>query len=218
MIILDQRERNSGIEKELAKRSMDFEIKNLISADYILQTSTNDSKQVTIGIERKTKSDFLNSIIDKRLFQQLLALKENFKFSLLILEGKENIFSLRNIHPNAIRGALLSIVLDYNIPIIETRNISDTAAFLETLSKRLEHPIKNISLQQKRKDLSLKEQQEFFISSLPYIGPKTSKEILKNFKTIKSLINATEKELIEVDKIGKKKAKELMKLFNEEYK
>lgn len=217
-LIIDQRERNSGIEKELIKRNINFEIKSLISADYILQTSTSNSESIVMGIERKTKQDFLNSIIDRRLFQQLLALKENFKLSILILEGRENIFSLRNIHPNAIRGALISIILDYNIPIIETKNISDTAAFLETIAKRLEAPIKDISLQQKRRNLTPKEQQEFFISSLPYIGPKTSKEILKEFKTIKALINATEEELKEVNKIGKKKASELIKLFNQKYK
>ncbi len=216
-IFIDQRERSSGIEKELAKRNLEFEIKSLVSADYILQTTTRGLKPVAIGIERKTKQDFLNSIIDKRLFQQMLALKENFKISLLILEGKENLFSLRNIHPNAIRGAILSITLDYSIPIIETKNISDTAAFLETLSKRLESPIKDISLQQKRKGLTLKEQQEFFISSLPNIGSKTSKELLKEFKTIKALINSTEKELKEVNNIGKEKAKKLFSLFNSEY-
>lgn len=216
-VYIDQRERNSGIEKELVKREIPFEIKSLISADYILKTKTKSSKEITVGIERKTKQDFLNSIIDKRLFQQLLALKENFKLSLLILEGTENLFSLRNIHPNAIRGAILSITLDYNIPIIETKNISDTAAFIETLSKRLEQPVKDISLQQKRRSLTFKEQQEFIVSSLPYIGPKTSKEILKKFLTIKDLVNSTEKELIEVDKIGKKKAKELFKLFNDKY-
>lgn len=218
MIIIDQRERTSGIEKELIKRNIEFKIQSLISADYILQTTNKNSEVITLGIERKTKEDFLNSIIDRRLFQQLLALKENFKLSILILEGKENIFSLRNIHPNAIRGALTAIALDYNIPTIETKNISDTASFLETILKRLEQPVKDISLQQKRRTLTSKEQQEFIISSLPSIGPKTSKELLKKFKTIKNIFNASEKELKEINKIGKKKAQELTKIFNEKYK
>jgi len=217
MIIIDQRERTSGIEKELIKRDIQFEIKSLISADYILQTTNKNSEVITLGIERKTKEDFLNSIIDRRLFQQLLALKENFKLSILILEGKENIFSLRNIHPNAIRGALIAIALDYSIPIIETKNISDTASFLETILKRLEQPVKDISLHQKRKTSTLKDQQEFLISSLPNIGPKISKELLKKFKTIKNIFNASEKELKEINKIGKKKSQGLIKIFNEKY-
>ena len=50
----------------------------------------------TIAIERKAKKDFVNSILDKRLFPQLIDLAKNFKRPVLIIEGEENIYSIRN--------------------------------------------------------------------------------------------------------------------------
>ena len=67
------------------------------------------------------------------------------KLPLLIIEGSENIYSLRNFHPNSIRGMLASIAIDFQIPILFTRNIKDTAALLTIIVQRLEKPIKNIS-------------------------------------------------------------------------
>ena len=69
----------------------------------------------------------------------------------------------------------------------------------------------------KRTPLTLKEKQICIIESLPGIGPTIARSLLKEFKTIKGIVNATEEELQEVEKIGKIKAKELKKIFEELY-
>ncbi len=171
-----------------------------------------------LGIERKTLNDFLNSIIDKRILTQLIALKENFPLQLLIIEGEENIYAIRNFHPNAIRGMLSSIAVDYQIPIIFTKNHRDTAAYLALISKRLEKPKRHISLLSKRKPLTLKEQQEYIIESLPGVGPSLSKALLNKFKSVKNIINAKENRLKRVDKIGDKKSKTIREVLDSEYK
>src|SRR3989344_5622509 len=135
--------------KELNKKGIDPEIKQLISADFIIPTKDINGNIHNVGIERKTTNDFLNSIIDKRIIQQLIALKENFTIPLLIIEGSKNIYEIRNFHPNAIRGMLASIALDYQIPIIYTKNFRDTASLLTVIAKRLEKPIRQISLLKK---------------------------------------------------------------------
>ena len=216
-IIVDQRERSSGIVKELTKKDIKTEIRQLVIADFVIQTKDSEGKIIDVGIERKTTNDFLNSIIDKRLITQLIALKENFQLPLLIIEGSENIYSLRNFHPNSIRGMLASIAIDFQIPILFTRNIKDTAALLAIMVKRLEKPIKNISLLKKRKPLTLKEQQEYLIESLPGIGPTLSKSLLKRFKTVKRVINAKENKLIKIKKLGPKKIEEIKKVIESEY-
>src|SRR3989344_2924379 len=129
-IIVDHRERSSGIIKELIKKGIDPEIKQLISADFIIPTKDRSGNIHNVGVEKKTMNDFLNSIIDKRIIQQLIALKENFSIPLLIIEGEENIYKIRNFHPNAIRGMLASIAIDMQIPILYTRNYRDTASLL----------------------------------------------------------------------------------------
>ena len=215
-IIVDHRE-SKEIIRELIKQDLDVEIKQLNTADIILQTKDLDNNIKTIGIERKTQLDFINSIIDKRIINQLIVLKENFEIPLLIIEGIDNIYTLRNMHPNAIRGMLSSIAIDYQIPIIHTRGYRDTAALIHTISKRLEKSRKPISLLKQRKPLTLKEKQELIIETFPGIGPSLAKSLLKEFKTVKKIINASEKNLQKVEKLGPKKASEIKKVIEEEY-
>lgn len=214
-IIADYREK--GIILELSKKHIKVEVKSLVSADFIIQSKTKDEKEVLVGIERKTISDFLNSIIDKRIITQLIALKENFNISILILEGEENIYQIRNFHPNSIRGMLTAIAIDLQVPIIYTKNERDTSVYLETIAKRLENKKRDISLLKSRKPISVKELQEYIVESLPGVGPTLAKSLLKQFKSVKNIINAEEKDLQEVEKIGKKKAKAIKEIIEKEY-
>lgn len=215
-IIIDHREKNSGIIEELAKDN-EIEVKQLAIADFVIEGDNSDGEKQTIGIERKTKEDFLNSIIDKRLIAQLTFLRENFKHPILIIEGTENLYRMRDFHPNAVRGMLASIAIDFQIPTIYTRNYRDTAKIISVISKRLEKPKKLSSLLLQRKPLTIREQQEMVVGSFPGIGSEISKKILKNFKTIKEFINADTKKLQEVEKIGKKKAQKILEILEKIY-
>ncbi|AJF62385.1 MAG: DEAD/DEAH box helicase protein [archaeon GW2011_AR20] len=216
-IIVDYRE-DKNIVKELYKHNIDVEIKSLISADFVMQIKDVDGHVKDLAIERKTGNDFLNSIIDKRILTQLIALKENFPLQLLILETDRNLYSLRDFHPNSIRGMLSSIAIDYQIPILYTKNYRDTAAYLALIAKRLEKPKRHISLVSKRKPLTLKEQQEYLIEGLPGIGSSLAKSLLSKFKSVKNVINAKEDKLRKVEKIGDKKSKVIREVLDSEYK
>ena len=216
-IVIDHRERRSGIIKELAKRDIDVEVKQLIAADFIIETKDKNGIIHNVGIEKKTQSDFLNSIIDKRIISQLIALKENFSIPLIIIEGSDNIYMLRNFHPNAIRGMLAAIAIDFQVPIIHTKNYRDTASLLEIIARRLETPKKHFSLLKKKKPASLKEQQEYLVESLPGVGSTLAKSLLKKFKSVKKVMNAKDDKLKKVDKIGKKKAEEIKRVLESTY-
>ena len=212
-IIVDHRERSSGIIRELARRHFDLEVRQLAAGDFVFVTTDHDGQEKLIGIEKKTQSDFLNSIIDNRLLGQLLAMKEQYHQQLLILEGGENIYTLRNFHPNAIRGMLASIALDLGIPIIPTKNYRDTVLLLEVIAKRFEKPSKPISLLAKPKPPTLQEQQRYIVESFPLIGPQLAEALLEKFGSIKAIVQASAEELQEVEKIGSVKAKKLVELF-----
>lgn len=213
-VILDHRE-NKELHKELIKEELEVELKLLDIADCIIQTKTLDGREQSVGIERKTIHDLLNSIIDKRMLTQAILLKENFDVPILIIEGEENIYTLREFHPNSIRGIISTLAVDFQIPMIYTRNHRDTAKYISLIAKRLEKPRRPLSLMPKRIPLTIKEKQRYLVESLPGIGPTIAMNLLKDFKTIKNIVNATEEELQKVDKLGKLKAKELMKLFEE---
>ena len=69
----------------------------------------------------------------------------------------------------------------------------------------------------KAKIAQLKEKQELIIETFPGIGPSLAKSLLKEFKTVKKIINASEKNLQKVEKLGPKKASEIKKVIEEEY-
>ena len=204
-VVVDQREKNSLVASELMALGVEVEFQRLPVADYIIGK---------VAIERKTASDFVNSLINKRLLRQLEELKQSNK-QLLIIEGnlKETEFN-----PGAIRGMLLSIMIDFGIPIIFTENYEETAEFLASLVKRLKRGKTENGLKFKKKVYNMAEQQQIVIEGFPSIGPSLAKALLKEFKTIRAIANASEEELCKVEKIGKKKAKIIKTVLEESYK
>lgn len=204
-ITIDYREKNSLISSELSKLGLKYEFKNLKVADYLVGG---------VAIERKTISDFIGSMINKRLLRQLQELQQ-YKNRLLIVEGIEE-QELYNdlpegVNGNAIRGFLISILLKYKVPIIFTKDSEDTAKFISVLSKRKE---KELPLNVNKKSLNSKEQKQFILEGFPGIGPITAKKLLKEFGSLKTIFNSTEEEL---KKILGKKAESFHKIINERY-
>jgi len=216
-ILVDHREKKSGIVIDLGKKGFNVEVKQLQIADFILETKDRNGNIHTVGIEKKTQIDFLSSIMDKRILRQLIELKKNFTVPILIIEGDKNIYTLRNFHPNAIRGMLASIAIDFQVPIIYTKSPKDTASLLSVIAKRLEKPTRHYSLLAKRKTPTQKDQQEYLIESLPGVGATLAKSLLKHFKTPKNILNAKESELKKVGKIGEKKSDKIIDIINNEY-
>jgi len=213
-IIIDHRERKSFVIEELIALGVKCEVKHLPLADYIISKD--------LGIERKTVTDFVGSMINKRMIKQLVDLKANYKKPLLLIEGlsEEDLYSPSshpNINKNAIKGMLLSIVLDIGVPIIFTDDYKDTASYLYLLLKREGSAPKGYGLAVSRKAYSLSDQQQIFIEGFPSVGPGLSKGLLKHFKSVGAIINASVKDLREVPKVGKKKAEILRKIIDSKY-
>jgi len=210
-IIADNREKNSLVIAELHELGIEVEMKHLILADYIISNE--------IAIERKTINDFIGSIINKRLLKQLSDLKSNFKKPLLIIEGIEEHDLYKtgtDLHENAIRGMILAISTELQVPIILTKDYKDTAVYLQLLAKKQEQGAKEFSLVLKRRAYNMKDQQQMIIESFPGIGPALAKALLKKFKSIKNIINASEEELKEIPKLGKK-AESIKKIIEHNY-
>lgn len=209
LIYVDSRE-NSDLIKEFHKLPIRFEVKRLDVSDIVVSDQ--------IGIERKSKSDFVSSILDKRLFPQLIDLSKNFRRPILIIEGEENIFTLRNLNPNVIRATLSAIAVDMRIPIIYTDSIEDTSQMVLTIAKRTLKSKKDISLVMEKRSFSENEELEKFVSSIPKINVVSAKSILKHFNSINNLVSASEENLVACEGIGKIRAKFLKEFFEREYK
>ncbi|MBW9220157.1 RNA helicase, partial [Methanothermococcus sp. SCGC AD-155-N22] len=201
-IVIDHREKNIG--KLLFERA-ELEFKNLEFGDYILSDR--------VVVERKTSEDFENSIIDRRLFKQLKELK-NYEKPILIIEGNR----FERLEENAIKGAILSIVLDYHIPIIFTKDPEETADILLKLAER--EQLKNkrpVEIRTGKRPMSLRERQRFIVESFPDVGPVTAENLLLSFGTIENIVNAPEEELMKVEGVGKTTARKIREVVTERY-
>ena len=208
VVYVDSREGNSKVIRALDTIGVKVKVNTMSVADY--QVSEE------VAIERKTAKDFVDSIVDKRLFKQARMMMEEFKKPIMILEGDD--FYSGFINPNAIRGAMTSIALDYGISIIPTRTAEDTAAMLKRIAIREQKGEKrSIQIRTERKPQNLWEQQLFIIESLPNIGPVHAKRLLEHFGSVKAVLEADEKKLQEVEGIGKKTAKNIREVVEGKY-
>ena len=208
VVYADSREGNSKVIRHLTEMEIDVKVQSMAVADY--QVSDE------VAIERKTAKDFVDSIIDKRLFKQAKELSEEFKHPILILEGNDLYSGF--IHPNAIRGTMASIAIDFGISIIPTRNSQDTAAMIKRIAVREQNGDRiPIQVRTDKKPTSLMEQQLFIVESLPNIGPVNAKNLLKHFGSVANVLNASENELQEVEGIGKITAQEIRKVLDSKY-
>jgi len=204
-ILVDFHEEASGIPDILRKLGAKTFIVSLPIGDY------QPSERVVI--ERKSTKDFISSIKKKRLFEQLRYLSELVEIPILLIEG-EDLYSEKGIHRKGILGALTSIVVYYSVPTIFTRNREESAEFIFLVARRevVEKP-PSLAIFEKKRAKTRKEEIMRVVLSLPGIGPYLASNLVSHFKTLRNLFNASETELLQVEGIGKERAKKLRELF-----
>lgn len=207
IIYVDTREFRSDVVKYLSE-NYSIVAKQFEVGDYIISDR--------IAIERKKVEDFLESLKDGRLFSQMVEMRRNYEVPILIIEG-ESLF-IRGFHENSIYGALASIISDYKIPIIFTKDARETAKFIEALMRRELGERGEVSLRKEKRAMSTEERQRYIIESLPNVSAKLSQRLLEYFGSVKDVINAEVGELIQVKGIGRKTAEEIYDIVNAKYK
>jgi len=95
-----------------------------------------------VGIERKKGSDFTASILDGRLFDEIGRLKNAYEIPILLLEDFDSAFTKTRVLPQAIYGALCTVMIKFRVPILPVKDMDGTALFLRTVVKQLQTPKK----------------------------------------------------------------------------
>ncbi len=195
--IIDTYFRENGV--EVIRRQLDI-------GDYVVSLDT--------VIERKRREDFESSIIDGRLFSQAERLRE-IQNKIFIIEG--NISNSR-INRKALLGAYSSLIIDYNISLMFTRNIRATAELISAMVKHeqlLRHKENKLFFGKKPKEIH--QIQRKMLEVIPNVGPSLADKLLSQFNTIRDLSNSQKRTLLSVDGIGDKKADLIWKVFNMPY-
>lgn len=206
MIIVDIHE-PKRIVKRLKELGVKTKRKKITPGDYIVGE---------VGVERKTVNDFFSSMVKKRLFDQVLRLKDCYPVSTLVVEGDlSKLSDYKN--PGAFWGAFLAITLDESVPIFFAPDYKQTAHFLHIVDRRQTIGRSDYGLRHKPKMLTLEERQRFFLEGFPNVGETLARNLLEEFGSLRKILDAKEKDLLRVPKIGKKKAKEMVALLNAKY-
>jgi DNA excision repair protein ERCC-4 len=203
-IVIDDREKKSGIPDLLKAVGVNIEIKTLPIGDYIVAPET--------VVERKSIQDLMSSIFDGRLFDQCSRLKEHFQHPIILMEGNVDEIDSITENPLIFYGALSTIAIDFKIPIIPTSSASHTAKLLVSMCSRKESS-KGPFLKKIKKSNDLQRQQLSTLCSLPGVGEKTAKRMLKKFGSPLEVFTAPYTELSKVEGLGASRAKKIKKML-----
>lgn len=200
-IVCDYRERE--IINSLAGMGANVDTRMLNTGDFVCSDR--------IVIERKDHSDFVSSIIDGRLFRQLHDMKKNFEKAVVIIEGSSN----RMMSENALKAAMARVVVDDGVSLITTKGIEDTAKTIFWIAKKeQEEEKRDVLFKNSKKSVSKSRIKQQIVAGLPGVSEVMSKRLLRHFKSVSGVFNASEEELMKVKGIGEMKAKALRKLID----
>jgi Fanconi anemia group M protein len=199
-IVADDRETASRVVEALRLAGAVLEIAHLDTGDYAIGDR--------ILVERKTARDFVDTLVERDLLGQLRTLADAVPKPVLVIEGSE-LFSHRHIHPNAIRGSLAAIAIDMGVSLFFTADEQETAELILVLARREEGGRGERKYHPRKSHRSAREQQEYVLSSLPEIGPRTARLLLEEFGSLLGVLTAEQATLEAVPGIGKKTATRL---------
>ena len=219
-IVVDERERNSGIPDLLKKAGAIVDFAQLLVGDYIVSPET--------AIERKTVNDLVHSVYDGRLFVQCSDLVKYYAKPLVIIQGdlaklqeipddvdESKVQKMKERMPLAY-DALATVAMEFRIPIIHTPDAEQTTNLLITLvNKNLQNGMATGPLLKKiRKENPVYLQQLSVLSSVTGVGDKLAARMLEKFKTPQRALNASAAELATIPGFGLARAQRLRKVLD----
>ncbi|MFH1776881.1 MAG: ERCC4 domain-containing protein [Candidatus Omnitrophota bacterium] len=211
IIKIDFRERDCGVGTVLhAQYGVEVIEEKLPVGDYLIDEE--------IVVERKTVSDFAQSVVDGRLFKQAQRMKSSFDWSLFIVEGDIAVNNTVNMHAHTIKGALVSIALRWQIPVLFSKNIKETALILWLAGQQRVKAAYDLFPRRKRPPKRLYKQQLYILQGLPQVGPKLAGALLNYFGSVEEVIGASELALRDVDGVGKIKARKIKQIVGSQFK
>lgn len=202
-IVIDERERKSGIPELLSKAGLATETRMLPVADYIVGPGT--------AVERKTVRDMVSSVFDGRLPEQCDALRANYERPVLLVEGDLDGLGRIVDNPFVFYGALCSVVLGFGIPVVPTPSASHTAVLLAAMCAS-RAPGSGPFLKRIKKPSGLREQQLALLAALPGVGPKLAERMLEKFGTPSGVFSAPASDLAKVPGLGRARAEKVRKV------
>lgn len=166
--------------------------------------------------ERLTTQQFTRGIVTKTLFMTARDLQATVPAPLFIVEG-EDFYQYGGMHPNAVRGALSALVVEYGASVLRTTDPADSTALISMMARHSQFGVPEISVAAKRKAESPADEQRRVIEMLPGVGFTLARRLLQHFGSLERILSAAPEELAEVRGLSKQGAGRICELFCREY-
>lgn len=218
ILFIDNRER-SGLEqlviKYCEKNNLNFQMRQTLITDYCF---------ADVGIEAKSIDDYLSSLYSGHLERQLQNIEDNYNSAILIIHGTLDQYiakakkSGRNIPYvkafSSFIGSIARFSNDYDISILTFPNTSLAARFI---CKRFEkHGTLGSSSTYRLMRKTATEDMRMDILMSSGCSESIAKKLLEKHGSIIEIFSLTEKELQEIEGIGKVRAKRIIQAINSE--
>ncbi|WEU40982.1 MAG: hypothetical protein OdinLCB4_003505 [Candidatus Odinarchaeum yellowstonii] len=206
----DARELSSGIPELIKKENINVYVRNLTVADYVISDRC--------AVERKSVNDFISSLFDGRLIDQLNRLSEAYEKPVLILEGDVNLLYADEQRRAFFLKTLFNLTIDYNIRLLFsscknlTKDILVGLLHYEKFGKS-RYPI----ARRKPKTLERRELLKFILKGFPYIGDKSAEKLLQSFGSLRKIFTSPSRELMLKGRLTLKQAKTFTDLLDIPY-
>jgi ERCC4-type nuclease len=195
-ILLDDREHKLKKIFDIKLDTISYELRRLEIADIVVSSE--------VAIERKEGSDFISSIMDNRLFEQMLRLKDTYPYPILILEGlNDKVIERTGMKISSVYGALSFVSYKLGISVIPTRHLADTALVIERIAYR--EQVKDdmpILARSAPKKMSKYDRRIYLVEGLVDIGPKKAKLLIDTYETPHRVLKAIKHTEIKYTRTG----------------
>ncbi|MCL4181674.1 MAG: nuclease [Verrucomicrobia bacterium] len=202
-VVADDRESRSSVCERLAARlDVRLEVGRLEVGDYEVEGEWR--------FERKTVADFGASLLDGRLFRQAHRLAQCPGGRALILEGSEA--DLSGISRESWQGALVSLGLAFQLPVLRSEDASETVRLLVYAGRQVMRQREVVFVAVPRRARTLLRQRLRVLSAIPGVGARRARMLLEHFGSIEAVVLAGVEELAEVRGVGPQTAARIRKV------
>ena len=209
-VVADHREFGSGVPEALRLRQDAVVVAAAVaSGDYVIDE--------TLGIERKTGSDFAKSLFDGRLFRQASALKRNYERPILLLEGLawgQETAGCR-LGGAARRDDQLTAV--FGLPIIFSSGPEESAELVAIAARQISAAAREDGyVRPGYRPKGWRKRALYLLEGLPGVGPKRASALLAALGSVRGVLTADEAMLGAVPGVGRSVAGAIVKAVGEE--
>lgn len=227
-IIIDSHERTRGYNAHMYyNKQYEVNVESLKYGDYLFKT--NDGKEIVF--EFKTCQDFIKSMEDKSLFQELSNQSIHYEYSYLIICGDfEKTFDylywnvphyrykfktkrvLKYKLNNQINGALNRLYSMY-VPIIFVNTEEESFEKMIKISTKVSDAKKYGGITRPSKKELVQNPSVIFLTGIHDIGEKKAENIIEtlNIECLNDLCKKTPSEFLSVNKVTEKNVREIWK-------